>query len=801
MRPIFLIIIAVLLTVVWQVGGISAPAGAQWHAAGTMAPAEFSVTLSEPDPATITLEISVPGCFIENVLVAGRSHSQVTAPGLQLLQVMGYPELPILTRTVRIPATGQASLEILRTRVREVAVAPVIPSKGHLSRNTDPDTVPYTWAEMYAAGGIFPEAIAELTEPFLLRDQRGVTIRVHPLRYDAARGVLRILEDLTLRVTTTGSGGINEVAPGEPERAFAALYSQVFANATVSAQVLTKGLGAAPEATSVVTNSSAGERMLIVCHDDFIAALDPFVNWKQQRGIAVEVAPASVVAPNAAELQRAIQERYESDLGLTYVILVGDLEQVPTCIGIAEGAVSDATYDDAAATEIYTDLFVSRISAQTLRQVQTQVAKFVRYERDPDLGSASAWYSRAAGVASDEGAPADFERANGLRDDLLGYHFSEVDRIYQGFGGTTAAVGAALITGRSLVNYIGHGTGYGWTSVPFSNADVRTLDNGWQQPWIVDVACLNGDFSLSECFAEAWLRAGSPEQPSGAIAVCAASALAPWIPPTVMQAGMMDALVSDGENCLGALFAHGMARVLDSYAGLSVARATFEQFNLFGDCSLQVRTATPVVLAVSHPESLSIDAASLSIALPTGLHCTVALTRDGEMLATAVASAGGDLDLVLPEALVAGGAVRLTVTAYNTIPYQVELVVAAAPGGTEPGSDGPDDGEDGGEGDADAQADPTLPTVVTLFGNYPNPFNPRTTIAYALPAATTVVLDIYDARGQLLRRLVHGHQAAGRHEVSWDGCDARGGAVPTGVYFHRLQAGATVVAGKMLLVR
>ena len=69
---------------------------------------------------------------------------------------------------------------------------------------------------------------------------------------------------MTLRITTTGSGGINEVAPGVPERAFAALYSQVFANAGVGALVRTKGLGAAPEETPVVINGGTGEVVVLL---------------------------------------------------------------------------------------------------------------------------------------------------------------------------------------------------------------------------------------------------------------------------------------------------------------------------------------------------------------------------------------------------------------------------------------------------------------------------------------------------------------------------------------------------------
>jgi hypothetical protein len=81
-----------------------------------------------------------------------------------------------------------------------------------------------------------------------------------------------------------------------------------------------------------------------------------------------------------------------------------------------------------------------------------------------------------------------------------------------------------------------------------------------------------------------------------------------------------------------------------------------------------------------------------------------------------------------------------------------------------------------------------VPVVsLTLYQAVPNPFNPHTTIAYAIPKAGHVTLGIYDARGGLVRRLVDEIQAAGLKEATWDGRDSRGERVSSGVYFSRLE--------------
>ena len=82
--------------------------------------------------------------------------------------------------------------------------------------------------------------------------------------------------------------------------------------------------------------------------------------------------------------------------------------------------------------------------------------------------------------------------------------------------------------------------------------------------------------------------------------------------------------------------------------------------------------------------------------------------------------------------------------------------------------------------------DEALPSDFTLHANFPNPFNPSTTIAYDLVQAGEVALDVYDTLGQRVARLFAGSQAAGNYSVSWDGRDAQGNVVSSGIYFYRL---------------
>lgn len=96
---------------------------------------------------------------------------------------------------------------------------------------------------------------------------------------------------------------------------------------------------------------------------------------------------------------------------------------------------------------------------------------------------------------------------------------------------------------------------------------------------------------------------------------------------------------------------------------------------------------------------------------------------------------------------------------------------------------------------------PKAPVAGVLSGNYPNPFNPLTSIRFALPSADHVELAVYDARGRLVRRLLDESLDSGEHAVNWNGRDDSGRSLPAGVYFARLKTGRAIESKPMNLLR
>ncbi len=96
---------------------------------------------------------------------------------------------------------------------------------------------------------------------------------------------------------------------------------------------------------------------------------------------------------------------------------------------------------------------------------------------------------------------------------------------------------------------------------------------------------------------------------------------------------------------------------------------------------------------------------------------------------------------------------------------------------------------------------PVLPTDFALSQNAPNPFNPTTTIDFALPKASNVKVEVFNILGQKVTTLVDEYLSAGFKRVDWDGTDATGRTVASGVYLYKMTAGDFSETKKMMLMK
>ncbi len=641
---------------------------AEWHdligvgQSSQMHPA--GIELIDSNPSTLKVRFQLNGFDSQQVRIQGNDYVTIFVPGLQSLDEKGYPELPRLNRNLMIPATGTPSLEVVSMKTRDFELGTVAPSKGVIMRDQDPEKIPYSFASIYTENKDYPETVAEMSKAFQMRDVRGVNLSIRPFRFNARTGKLQVIEELVVAIRTVQPKGKPMqlfVRNGVQDAAFTSLYREAFLNY--------ENTVAARDVQHLVEDTG---RLLVIYHPAFKDGLDEFVKWKIQKGIRVELASLDDTGKTYAEIKSFIANKYRKDRVST-VLLVGDSEFIPFHPGNAGNARSneaDPLYGTIEGNDNYPEVMVSRFSVKNLDGLKTIVTKIVQYERSPD--AYGDWYAKAVGIASDEGSPTDYERAEILRGMLEAWQYRSVDKLYAPTV-RPADIARALNEGRGFINYIGHGSQTSWVTGPFTNRDIDALSNGSKLPFIVSVACVNGNFAgRQETFAERWLLAGTPEQPKGAVAIFASSTNQSWVPPTVGQKEIARLLTAEKMNTIGTLFVHGSIAVLED--GSSSAAQTFQTWHIFGDATMQVRTRAPAAIKAVVPRIL--DASSGTIELGLGVPgITVGLSQNGRYVASGKSDANGIAVLQLESDQVSSDDVLVTLTGFNRIPETHEAKI------------------------------------------------------------------------------------------------------------------------------
>jgi hypothetical protein len=546
---------------------------AQWLNSGGIKTNILSVT-----PQSTKVEYVLTNYDESSIDVNGTECTYYEIPGSIFLMEKGFPQLPTDRRSVIIPDRAATTFTILDAEYETIESLPVMPSKGHFTRNIDPNSVPYEFDEFYQTNNWYPSQNILLDVPYIVRDLRGQTIQFNPMQYNPAEGKLRICKRIVVEaLNDPNAQAVNPFIRNHPlinvNREFDGVYKSLFLN---------YGIGEYDYTPIEETG-----RLLIIYPTAFASNITPFYDWKVQRGLETLLAEyPTQTGTGAAAIKTYIQNLYDSPEGLTFIILVGEANQIPTLYGQYEGAPSDPCFVKLAGNDAYPDAFISRISPTSATNLDYVLWKLIKYEKFPDIGPEAVWYLKGTGVASDQGSPPDWQRAEWLRDMLMNnMYFTEVDQIYDP-GATASEVTTALNDGRSVLNYIGHGSGTSWGTTGFGNSHIYQLSNGYKNPFIIDVACVNGDFTMNECMEEAWIRAGDTNNPKGAIAAYGASTNASWVPPCDMQNEGMLLLTTRQKQTVGGVCFNGLMHAMDLWGGSSgEALKLMEQYNIMGDCT------------------------------------------------------------------------------------------------------------------------------------------------------------------------------------------------------------------------
>ncbi|GEM_PF-2931805 len=549
-----------------------------WAGGPALADQGVRITILEQTSDRIVIQYAFDPVTMRELTIDGQKYVLASLEREALLAERGAPALPHVARSIIIPDAGDPTVRVLEERHYELSDVAVAPSKGPILRTIDPADVPYEFGPVYRQDGWFPGQPASLHTPYILRDYRGVTVDVFPMQCNPVSRTVRVYTEMVLEVITSGTGGINSLErsarSGKIDAAFHQLYQRQFINY------------APPDRYPPMDEHGS---LLIICHDPWIPNVQPLVNHKNARGIPTSVVGVSTIGNDPILIKQFIQTVYQTT-DLAFVLLVGDAAQVATPSWM--GGAADPTYALMSSGDDYPDIIVGRFSAETAGQVDTQVLRTIEYENMP--APAQPWFWRGTGIASNQGpgddGEYDHEHIENIRQDLLQFGYTLVDQIYDP-NATKPQVTAALNAGRGIINYCGHGGTTYWVTTGFSNADVNNLVNDNMLPFIVSVACYNGNFTDpgTPCFAEAWLRATHGSEPTGAVGAYMSSVAQYWSEPMEAQDEFNLRLVDQTYLSYGAYCFAGSCSMMDKYGGSGANM--FKTWHIFGDPSLCIASA------------------------------------------------------------------------------------------------------------------------------------------------------------------------------------------------------------------
>jgi hypothetical protein len=618
-----------------------------------------------------TLRVVFPSPKIEDVVVDGKEFQRVIMEGTQENFEVGKPALPYFSRLIALPENKDPEVSILEMD-KKVIEGVYIPYPHQPPPYRDVRASFVLDEEIYSGKFLYPEDWVKMGFPSIMRDVRLSPLFIYPVRWNPATSELIYIRSITLRVEYSKQAKKPKVRWSRGlTKSFIPLYKKL-----LNFSSLYSG------------RREISGSYLIVVYDDYYETLVPLKLWKIQRGIRTHLIKASEIATPLTfdELRNYIEDAYFnwSDPP-EYVLLFGDADEIPPGIGIG-GAITDHLYTTLEGDDYLPDLHIGRIPVNNVQEAELIVSKILMYERNPELID-TLWFRSGMTISgSDYVDDYNAMRCAGIMIEYGG--FLHVDSLFQSNGQNTVTnVLNGLNEGRSWLVYFGHGFETGWSSVnpDFTNSHVYQLQNTKKLPVIVDIACSNGAFNYpGDCFAEAWLKAGSVGDERGAIGIFASTAPCAFFYTDTLGRGtfisyFIDSMFNYGAACDGGKFY--MYQYFPEPPG-GTTEETMQLFDAFGDPEIVLWSGVPDIPVVEFPDSIPIGYVQVPITVrtddltPIG-GALVSLTQDTLILDAGYTDNTGqvvlNINALIPDPI------TITVTAHNHLPF-VDTIIPSSEG-------------------------------------------------------------------------------------------------------------------------
>lgn len=634
----------------------------------------------------------------------GGLFTDIWVNGSYTIGEVGMPKLPAYKKLIRIPKGSNPVVKVISyseqiINLKEKGIDnPIYPNQPSVRKDQDSTKLKFEIKkDSYSKNSFSNTPIATIEVLGNLRSATIARLVVSPIDYNPGNGTIKVYNDINVDVNfEDASNSKTTLETNSPY--FDIIYNSI-EGTTKSSYTDHPDLIKYPV------------KMLIVSNRMFEETLQPFIAWKKLKGFNVITAYTDVIGTTSTSIKTYIQNIYNSateyDPAPSFLVLVGDVDQVPASeTGSFSGKQTDLYY---ASTDgdMFPEMYFGRLSATTPTELENIINKILYYEKyqfaDPSYlnnttliaGYDGTWTTKIA-EPTIKYATANYFNASKGFSSINEYGVASDPNNASANSSYTGCYSADKIS-VGFINYTAHGSETSWQDPVLNNSSIATFTNANKYPLVIGNCCLSGDFGTTTCFGEAWIRA----QNKGAVTYIGSSPSSYWkedmywsvgafpmvgdnngYVPTFNETttGAYDASFGSSYITTGAMVFAGNLAVteanIQSYSSQSSPTYYWQAYNILGDPSLVPYHTAADSNQVIHNKTITIGESSFLVrALPNSY---IAMTKDDELIGTSFVTASGEVSV--PITITSTGDITIVITRPQTIPY-FDTITAIPPTG------------------------------------------------------------------------------------------------------------------------
>ncbi len=647
--------------------------------------------LEKKNQQTQRLTISFPEVSFQQVETNRGNFSQIEIPGTYRSGAVGEPQLVSFNKLLVVPVDAEISVSVISYQSKEFDLDPftktnrLLPYQPSYRKSENPDEKELRINETAYSRNVFTEhEMATVNYLGIMRGLRLVQLSVNPVQYNPGKNKLRVHNQIVIELSTKNGKTLAN------EQLVKTIQSPYF-------DALFQQAGLAPATKNLPFTVNNPVRYLVVTPPEFLPVLAPFIRWKTQKGFEMVIGNTVEIGSSASEIKSWIQTQYADTLNgkpaPTFLLLVGDVAQIPASQNGIQTLKATDLYYASVDGDMFPEMFYGRFSAQDTAQLRVMLDKTLRYEKyqfvdDTYLnqatliaGADATWNPKVAQPTINYSTENYFNASQGF--DKVNAYLTDYTGCYN-----TEQIGVGIL------NYTAHCSQTSWSSPLLSVATVQNFTNSGKYPIAIGNCCTSGDFSISTCIGEAFLRAPL----GGAVAYLGSVPDTYWWEdyywavgahypvdnqyPSVDSSGtgIYDALfMLDYQSLDAIVFAGNLAvteAINQAYPTDVGSLYYWEAYHCLGDPSLQPYLTQGKVPTVEHETNVNWGSGDLEVLANAG--ALVALSNKDQLLAARFVDSSGAISLPYNE-LQFGDTLRLVVTQAGYQPYFAQLVVLPPP--------------------------------------------------------------------------------------------------------------------------